>query len=98
MTYGLRSRFGPYAKGYCDRIVLLGGFDCLHPTIMENLARYGVENPFRDCVGNDRVYLIEDDIELTLRYLREHYDPHAKAALVEPLTTETAMRIYRILK
>ena len=98
VTDGLWSPFEPYANGYWDRIVLLGGFDCLHPTIMENLARYGVENPFRDCVGNDRVYLIEDDIELTLRYLREHYDPHAKAELVEPLSTETGMSIYRILK
>ena len=98
VTDGLWSPFEPYAKGYWDRIVLLGGFDCLHPTIMENLARYGVENPFRDCVGNDRVYLIEDDIELTLRYLREHYDPHAKAELVEPLSAETGMSIYRILK
>ena len=52
------SPFEPAGKGYWDRIVLLGGFDCKHPTIMENLRLYGVENPYRDCIGTERVYLI----------------------------------------
>ena len=88
----------PAAKGYWDRIVLLGGYDILHPTIMDNLRLYGVENPYRDCIGNERVYLIEDDVDLTLRYLHEHYDPGAEAELVEPLSTQTGLQIYRILK
>ena len=98
VTDGLWSPFEPYGKGYWDKIVLLGGFDCLHPTIMENLAQYGVENPFRDCVGNPKVYLIEDNIDLTLQYIREHYDPKATAKRIEPLSTETELDIYRILK
>lgn len=98
VTDGLWSPFEPYGKGYWDKIVLLGGFDCLHPTIMENLAQYGVENPFRDCVGNPRVYLIEDNIDLTLQYIHEHYDSEATAKLVEPLSSETGLDIYRILK
>ena len=98
VTDGLWSPFEPCGRGYWDRIVLLGGFDCLHPTIMENLARYGVENPFRDCVGNSEVYLIEDNIDLTLRYIHEHYDSGATAKLVEPLSSETGLDIYRILK
>lgn len=98
VTDGLWSPFEPYGKGYWDKVVLLGGFDCLHPTIMENLAEYGVENPYRDCVGNPKVYLIEDNIDLTLQYIREHYDPKATAKLVEPLSSETGLDIYRILK
>lgn len=98
VTDGLWSPFEPYPQGYWDRIVLLGGFDCLHPTIMNNLALYGVENPYRDCVGNGKVYLIEDNIDLTLQYIHEHYDPNARAGLVEPLSSETGMDIYRILK
>ena len=94
----LYSPFETAPKGYWDRIVLLGGFDCGHPTIMDNLRLYGVENPYRDCIGNERVYLIEDDIELTLRYLREHYDPGAEAERVEPLSTQTGLQIYRIRK
>ncbi len=95
---GLWSPFEPGVQGYWDRIVLLGGFDCLHPTVMENLAQYGVEVPYRDCVGNDRVFLLEDDIDLTLRFIREHYEPAARAERVEPLSGETGLDIYRIVK
>jgi hypothetical protein len=98
VTDGLWSPFEPYGQGYWDRIVLLGGFDCLHPAIMENLALYGVENPFRDAVGNSKVYIIEDDIDLTLQFIHEHYDPHARAELAQPISEETGMEIYRILK
>ena len=98
VTDGLWSPFEPAPAGYWDRIVLLGGFDCLHPTVMDNLALYDVSNPYRDCVGNSGVYLIEDDIELTLDFIRQHYDSGARAKLVEPLSTRTGMSIYRILK
>ena len=98
VTDGLWSPFEPVPAGYWDKIVLLGGFDCLHPTIMDNLALYGVSNPYRDCVGNDKVFIIEDNIELTLRYIREHYDPRARAALIQPLSRNTGMSIYRIVK
>lgn len=92
------SPFEPAGRGYWDKIVLLGGFDCNHPAILDNLARYGVENPYRDCIGNERVRLIEDDVELTLRYLREHYEPSAEAERIEPLSRETGLNIYRIVK
>ena len=92
------SPFEPAGAGYWDRIVLLGGFDCNHPSILDNLALYGVENPYRDCIGNEKVRLIEDDVALTLAYLREHYDPGAEAELVEPLSSETGLSIYRIVK
>ena len=91
------SPFEPAGKGYWDRIVLLGGWDCNHPVIMDNLKRVGVENPYRDSVGNEKVYFIEDDIELTLRHIREFYDSDATAELVEPLSAETGLSIYRIL-
>ena len=89
--------FEPAGKGYWDRIVLLGGFDCNHPAIMNNLALYGVENPYRDAVGNDKVYFIEDNIDLTLAHIHERYDPGATAERVEPLSEQTGLAIYRIL-
>ena len=92
------SPFEPAGKGYWDRIVLLGGFDCNHPAVMKNLALYGVENPYRDAVGNERVYFIEDDIELTLSHIHERYDPSAAAELVQPLSRETGLAIYRIVR
>ncbi len=91
------SPFEPAGQGYWDRIVLLGGYDVNHPSIMEILARSGVRNPYRDCVANPRVRFIEDNIELTLQFIHEHYDPAAYAELVEPLSTETGLAIYEIL-
>lgn len=90
------SPFEKSLPGYWDKIVILGGFDPNHPVIMANLRRYGVENPYRDVVNNNKVYIIEDDIDLTLSHIREYYDSEAKAELVEPLSTDTGLSIYRI--
>ena len=91
------SPFEPAAPGYWDKILYLGGWTMNHPAVMSTLSDYGVENPYRDCVDNERVYLIDNDIELTLGFIREYYAPAATAELVEPLSSETGMNIYRIL-
>ena len=36
-------------------------------------------------IGNERVYLIDDDIELTMNYVRKYYDPGAEAVCVKTL-------------
>lgn len=92
----LYSPFERVPAGYWDKIVLLGGWDCGHPAVMANLRKYGIANPYRDLVDNDRAYIIDDDIDLTLRYLRDYYYPDAGAALVEPLSSETGLAVYRI--
>lgn len=92
----LYSPFERVPAGYWDKIVLLGGWDCNHPAVMANLRAYNIANPYRDLVDNDRAYIIDDDIDLTLRYLRDYYFPDADAELVEPLSSETGLAIYRI--
>lgn len=91
------SPFEPSIPGYWDKIVLMGGFDPNHPSVMASLAQYGVENPYRDIVDNNKVYIIEDNIDLTLSHIHEFYDADATAQLVEPLSSETGLQIYRIL-
>ena len=93
----LYSPFEPAAEGYWDRIIMLGGWTIRHPSIMATLSEYGVANPYRDCVDNERVMVIDDDIELTLAFIREYYAPEATARLVEPLSSETGLMIYRIV-
>ena len=89
--------FTPAPAGYWDRIVLLGGWDCNHPAIMDILSRYGISNPYRDLVGNEHAYIIEDNIDLTLAHIHEFYDADASAELVQPLSSLTGLQIYRIL-
>lgn len=90
------SPFEPAGKGYWDRIILLGGWDCNHPAIMANLALYGVENPYRDIVNNERVYIIDDDIDLTLSHIRERYCATAGAELAADISVKTGLDIYKI--
>jgi hypothetical protein len=60
------------------------------------LAQYGIENPYRDMVNNDKVYLVAADIELSLEYIRNWYYPDAVAEPVEPLSSQTGLQIYKL--
>lgn len=82
--------------GFADKIVLLGGWSLYHPSIEHVLASYGIENPYPDMIGNEQVRLIDSDVERTLAYLRKYYDPQVWAEPVEPLSSETGLKIYRI--
>ena len=82
--------------GFADRIVLLGGWSLYHPSIEHVLEAYDIENPYPDMIGNEQVRLIDNDVERTLTYLQKYYDPNVRAEPVEPLSTETGLKIYRI--
>ena len=36
-------------------------------------------------IGNDKVYLIDDNIELTIEYIHQNYDEKAEAVFVRTL-------------
>ena len=55
-----------------------------------------MENPYPDMIGNERVLLIDSDVERTLAYLQKYYDPEAWAEPVEPLSSQTGLSIYQI--
>lgn len=82
----------PYGIG--DNEYPLGGWTAQTATYRTVLERYGVKNPFRDMIGNDTVYLIDDKIDITLNYLRRWYDPGAEAEEVKTIGRYT---VYRIL-
>lgn len=84
-------------EGYADKIVLLGGWSLYHPSIEKVLANYDIENPYPDMIDNERVLLIDKDVERTVAYLRAYYDPDCSAQPVEPLSSETGLNIYRIV-
>lgn len=84
--------------GYADKILFIGGWSCRHPEIERVLDAWGIENPYADIVGNDSVYLIDNDIATTMAYINKYHSPTATAERVEPLSTETDLNIYRILE
>lgn len=85
-------------EGYADTLVLIGGYICRHPETERVFARFDVENPYQDLIGSDRLYLIDNDIKTTLRFIHAYHDPEATAELVEPMSSKTGLKIYRILK
>lgn len=80
---------------YCiaDNIYPLGGWGAETPVFKSVLERYGADNPFRDMTENDSIYLVDNDIDGTLAYLRAWYRADAEAELVGDIDGH---KIYRI--
>ncbi len=81
---------------YAEKLLLLGGWSMGHPEIERILDGWQIENPYRDMADRDDVYLIDQDVRRTIGYLRANYYPRASAELVQPLSRETGLKIYRI--
>lgn len=97
MNLTLYSPLETVPAGYGDKIVLMGDWCENHPMNDRILASYGIVNPLEDMVDNDRVCYITNDIETALDFIRTKYAPEATAELLEPLSSETGLNIYRIL-
>ena len=87
----------PMPEGYRDSLYFSGGWVVRHPQVMALLAEYGLENPYRDAVNNERVYLIPSDINTTIKYIHDYYDSEARAEIVQDLSRELGIDIYRIV-
>ena len=98
VNHTLYSPLETVPAGYSDKIILLGDWCVMHPNIAATMAEYGIVNPYEDVVGSDRAYLVVDDIAVTMAYINKNYDPQARAELVEPLSAETGLCIYRVLE
>ena len=82
--------------GYADKLVHIGGWSMHHPVIENILQNYGIENPYKDIVNHDGCYIIDEDIERTVSYISKYYYPNAEATLIEPLSSQTDLKIYKI--
>lgn len=71
--------------GIAQNMFTLGGWPAMTPTCMSILERYGVSNPYRDMIGNDQIYLVDDEINRTLKYIRTYYEADAEAELVNEI-------------
>ena len=80
--------------GYADTLVFIGGWSMHHPQIEALLRDWNVTNPWPDLIGREDLRLIDKDVERSLRYLRRWYDPGAGALKIEPLSSETGLKIY----
>lgn len=63
----------------------LGGWTSQTPVYLSVLDEYDIDNPFRDMINNEKVYLVDSDIESTMNYIHTWYDAEAEAVYVKTL-------------
>ena len=71
-----------------------GGWSCNVPPVLENMKKAGVTNPYRDCIDNEKVYIIDDDIDLTIKYIRKYYNKKAHEVFIREVG---AYSVYKIV-
>ena len=82
---GSLSVFNAYAPfdrmlpGAQSHLIYLGGWGAYTSAWWETAKAWNVTNPYRDLIGREDIYLLDDDIELTLAYLRSCYDSGVEA-------------------
>lgn len=80
--------------GSAKNIYSLGGWTSASPVYSEVLETFGVTNPFRDMIDNEKIYLIDSNIELTMKYIRKYYDKTAEAV---PVFVYAPYQVYQII-
>ena len=85
----------PIEKGCLNNYHVLGGWQNRSPVTNAVLENYDIDNPYRDMINNDSVYLIDNLYhESTEIYLQENYDTGAKLVLVKEILGNKIYRAY----
>ena len=77
--------YGPFDRvpvGATANIITLGGWATKSIPYMSVFERYGIHNPYRDMIDNEKVRLVADSPERVLTYLHDYYDPDCTAEKV----------------
>lgn len=80
--------------GYYSNFSYLSGITSNFPDCMHQLEKKDIQNPMRSLV-KENVYLVDNqNIEIKLNYLREHYYPNARAELYKTLDGYQVWKLY----
>lgn len=96
---GLLSFFDAYGVfdqipvGMSANIYALGGWTANLPIYFEQLDAYEIQNPYKDMIGNEKIYLVDNEIGKTMEYIHTYYDAGAKEELV---TSIGKLKVYQI--
>lgn len=85
--------FDNFPVGIYENVYCLGGWEVNIPVVNSVLSRYGLANPFRDCVDRENVYIIDNNIQPVINYIKQHYNSTATAELVK---TIHGYQVYRV--
>lgn len=85
--------FDSIPVGIGDNMYPLGGWTAQTVPYMDVLEKYGVDNPFRDIINNEKVYLIDQNIDMTMEYIHTWYDEDAEAVPVKQIGKHSVYKI-----
>lgn len=80
--------YGPFDRmpeNLLDNVYWFGGWECRTPGYTQEMEAHGITNPYRDVINNDSIYLVDDNIDLTLKYIRQYYDSSAQAVFIKTI-------------
>lgn len=80
--------YGPFDRmpeNLLDNVYWFGGWECRTPGYTRVMEVHGIINPYRDVVNNENIYLVDDNIDLTLKYIRQYYAENAEAVFVKTI-------------
>lgn len=80
--------YGPFDRmpeNLLDNVYWFGGWECRTPGYTRDMEVHGIINPYRDVVNNQNIYLVDDNIDLTLKYIRQYYAENAEAVFVKTI-------------
>ena len=80
--------YGPFDRmpeNLLDNVYWFGGWECRTPGYTGAMEVHGIINPYRDVVNNENIYLVDGNIDLTLKYIRQYYAENAQAVFVKTI-------------
>lgn len=80
--------YGPFDRmpeNLLDNVYWFGGWECRTPGYTRAMEVHGIINPYRDVVNNENIYLVDANIDLTLKYIRQYYAENAQAVFVKTI-------------
>lgn len=80
--------YGPFDRmpeNLLDNVYWFGGWECRTPGYTRAMEVHGIINPYRDVVNNENIYLVDDNIDLTIKYIRQYYAENAEAVFVKTI-------------
>ena len=80
--------YGPFDRmpeNLLDNVYWFGGWECRTPGYTRAMEVHGIINPYRDVVNNENIYLVDDNIDLTIKHIRQYYAENAEAVFVKTI-------------
>ncbi len=83
ISYNSFGIFSSVPEGTFENVVWYGGWEMGNPLWKKKLAEYNITNPYRDLIDKEHVYIVDNKIDLTLKYIKEYYQENVEAELVK---------------